>query len=454
MGDLREGGASTLVGNRLCCIVLPLLALAMSAPAGAQTAYPHLRIVVPSAPGGGFDATARAMQPVLQAAGIVRTSSVENIPGAGGTIGLARFVTAEHGNPDVVLMSGLTMLGAIISYQSVLTFADVTPIARLIGEYEVVIVPTASPFRSLSDLISAFRQQPESISWAGGAISGTEHMLVLMIADAVRVNPKRVNYIAFAGGGESNPAILGGQVSAGLSPLSLVAPHIEAGTLRVLGISSAERIPSLDAPTLREQGVDVEFESWRSLFAPPSVSLADRRRLEDAVEAMVQSTGWRDTLVRYRWNDRILTGPAFARFLETDEARVRAVFRKLGSGATEASALPGPYPTVVIAGLVSMTLAFAIGVRRSRRLVVEPAGAGWKAIILVAAGIIVDLALMEQVGFVLASVGLFWLTARAFDARHPLRDGAIGVALSITAYIVFARLLDLSLPSGVLAGLL
>ena len=85
--------------------------------------------------------TARAMQPVLQAAGIVRTSSVENVPGAGGTIGLARFVSAEHGNPDVVLMSGLTMLGAIVSYRSVLTFADVTPIARLIGDYEVVVVP-------------------------------------------------------------------------------------------------------------------------------------------------------------------------------------------------------------------------------------------------------------------------------------------------------------------------
>lgn len=279
-------------------------------------------------------------------------------------------------------------------------------------------------------------------------------MLALMIADAVGVNPKRVNYIAFAGGGEANPAILGGLVSVGLSPLSLVAPHVEAGTLRVLGISSAERIPSLEAPTLREQGVDVEFESWRSLFAPPSVSPADRRRLEDAVESMVQSTAWRDVLVRYRWNDRILTGPAFARFIETDEARVRALFRKLGSGVTEASAVPDRYSTVVIAGLISMTLAFAIGVRRSRRLVVEPAGAGWKAIILVVTGITVDLALMEHVGFVPASIGLFWLTARAFDAGHPLRDGVMGVALSITAYTVFARLLDLSLPQGVLAGLL
>jgi putative tricarboxylic transport membrane protein len=443
----RETAAGWIVG-------LPLLALALSSLAGAQTAYPHLRIVVPSAPGGGFDVTARAMQPVLQAAGIVRTSSVENIPGAGGTIGLARFVSAERGNSDVVLMSGLTMLGAIVNYRSVLTLGDVTPIARLIGEYEAVVVPVASPFRSLSELIDAFRRQPESISWAGGAVAGTEQMLALLIADAVGVDPKRVNYIAFAGGGESNPAVLGGQVSVGLSPLSTVAGLIEAGSVHVLGVSSAERIPSLEAPTLREQGVDVEFETWRSVFAPAGVSESDRRRLETAVEGMARSTAWRDTLARYRWNDRLLTGPAFTRFLEADEARVRAMFRRLGAGTAEASTASGVYPTFVIAGLVSAALAFAIGVRRSRRLVIEPAGAGWNAVILVAAGIVLDLALIEYLGFILASAALFWLTARAFDARHPLRDGALAVAVSGTAYIVFAWLLDLSLPPGVLARFL
>lgn len=454
VGITSDAELPMIAGNRLRPLVaLPLLALTMSVPAHGQPAYPRLRIVVPSAPGGGFDVTARAMQPVLQTVGIVHTSTVENIPGAGGTIGLARFVSAERGNPDVVLMSGLTMLGAIVSYRSVLTFADVTPIARLIGEYETIVVPVASPYHSLADLIAAFRQEPESISWAGGAVGGTEHMLALLIADAVRVDPKRVNYIAFAGGGESNPAVLGGQVSVGLSPLSTIAGLVEAGTLRVLGVSSAERLASFGVPTLREQGVDVEFESWRALFAPPGVSNVDRERLEAAVEAMARSTAWRDTLARYRWNDRVLTGPALFRFLEADEARVRAVFRKLGAASTESMA-PGPYPVVVIIGLVSTVAAFAIGARRSRRLVIERAGAGWRSVMLVAAGIIVDLALIEYLGFVLASIGLFWLAARAFDAQHPLRDGACAVVLSFTTYFVFARLLDLPLPAGVLAGFL
>ena len=446
--------ASTLIGHRPWGVTaLALLVLTVSVAAGAQPTYSHLRIVVPSAPGGGFDVTARAMQPSLQAAGIVRTSSVENIPGAGGTVGLARFVGAEHGNSDVLLMSGLTMLGAIISYRSVLTLADVTPVARLIGDYEVVVVPMTSSYRSLSDLVVAFRQEPESISWAGGAIGGTEHMLALLIADALRVDPKRVNYIAFTGGGESNPAVLGGQVSVGLAPLSTVAPHIEAGTLRVLGISSAARIPSLDAPTLREQGVDVEFENWRSLFAPHGISAADRERLAAAVETMVESPAWRTTLARYRWNNRILTGPAFVRFLEADEARVRSVFRKLGTGSDTSASL-GLYPAFVIAGFVSMVVTFAFGVRRSRRRVIEQAGAGWRAIGLVTAGVVADLALMEHLGFILASIGLFWLTARAFDAEHPVRDAVCAVALSFLTYFLFGHLLDLPLPSGVLARIL
>jgi putative tricarboxylic transport membrane protein len=455
MTSSSSRGTSARAGHtRWRIVMLSLLALAMRTPADAQSPYGHLRIVVPSAPGGGFDLTARAMQPVLRAAGLVRTSSVENVAGGGGTIGLARFVTAEEGKADVVLLSGLATLGAIVSFRSVLTFADVTPIARLMGEYEVIVVPVASPFRSLSDLISAFRQRPESISWAGGGPGGTEHLLSLLIADAVGVDPNRVNYIAFAGAGESNPAVLGGQVSVGLNPLSTVVPYIDAGTLRVLAVSSAERLPSLDAPTLREQEVDVEFESWRALFAPPGLSSGDRRRLEAAVETMVQSPEWRNTLARYGWTDRFLSGPAFTRFLQTDEARVREVVLKRERGAGDASHVPGPYATVVGVGLLSMALAFAFRARRSRRLVIEPPGAGWRAVILVAAGIAVDLAAIEYLGFILASIGLFWLTARAFDARHPMRDGAFAVVLSFAAYVVFVQFLDLSLPPGLLAGLL
>lgn len=442
-------------------VVVVLAALtASTVSAAAQPAYDHLRIIAPAAPGGGWDQTARVMQPVLQRTGIAHTVSVENIPGAAGLIGLARFIGAEHGNSDAVMVSGLIMLGAIVTQRSPVTLRDVTPIARLTGEYEVLAVPVASPFQSLDDFIRAFKARPESISWGGGSAGGSDQILAGLIADAVGVSPRRVNYIAFSGGGESLSAILGGQVSVGVNGLAEFAPQIEAGAIRVLAISSAERLPGLPIPTLREQGVNIEFENWRSVVAPPGISVADRRRIEAAVDAMVQSAAWREALGRYRWLDRYLAGDAFARFVDAEETRVQDILTKLGTtqgdGRTRISAA-GPYPLIVLSGLVLCAVAAIVGGRRVRKdpaygvneRVVRP---GWRPIALIAAGIVLDLVLAERAGFIIASAALFWFVARAFDPRHPLRDALFGTAVSIGAYVVFGRVLDLPLPGGVLAG--
>src|SRR5688572_11044769 len=276
--------------------VLAAAASAAAAPAFAQPQVEHLRIIAPAAPGGGWDQTARVMQQVLQRAGIVRTPIVENIPGAAGTIGLARFIGAERGNGDALMVSGLIMLGGIVTHQSPVTLDDVVPIARITGEYEVIAVPASSPFTTLQQLIDAFKARPESISWGGGSAGGSDQILAGLIADAVGVAPSRVYYIAFSGGGESLSAILGGQVSVGVNGLAEFAPHINAGSVRVLAISSGERLAGLDVPTLREQGVEIVFENWRSVVAPPGITPADRDRLARAVEAMVRSTAWREAL--------------------------------------------------------------------------------------------------------------------------------------------------------------
>ena len=277
-------------------------------------------------------------------------------------------------------------------------------------------------------------------------------MLAWLMAEAVGVDPRRVNYVAFAGNGESIPAILGGQVSVGLSPLAAIAPHIEAGLVRVLGVSSAERVPTLDVPTLREQGVDVELENWKALFAPPGVTESDRRRLEASVVALAESDVWHRALERYRWNDRLLTGPALIAFIQAEETRLRAITRKIGASRSGASAVTGVYPAAVLTAFVVLMVSFIVRVRRRQPSPAESKSSGWTAILLIVAGVVVELTLMEYLGFVIASAVLFWLTARAFESRHPLRDAGSAVAVSTGAYLVFARLLDLSLPTGLLAG--
>jgi putative tricarboxylic transport membrane protein len=388
------------------------------------------------------------------------------------------------------------MLGAIVAQQSPVSFRDVTPIARLTGEYEAIAVPVSSPFQSLGDVIRAFRERPEAISWGGGSAGGSDQILAGLIAEAVGVAPRRVNYIAFSGGGESLSAILGGQVSVGINGLAEFAPQTDAGTLRLLAVSSAERLPGLEVPTLREQGVDVEFENWRSVVAPPGITSAQRRRLEDAIESMVRSSQWQEALAKYRWIDRYLAGEPFTRFVNAEEARVRPILRELG--ASDAHESMGPYPIFVLAGLVIFALASiarrwpaagplppspglrrtGLGTRPTRTREAGrvpqtvgrvpqseeggPAARGPAAgpatrrsampILLVAAAVVINLLLAETAGFVIASAALFWLTARAFDAAHPIRDAVYAAAVSVGSYILFARMLDLALPAGVLAG--
>jgi putative tricarboxylic transport membrane protein len=434
-----------------------LAALLASAPshATAQPAYQHLRIIAPAAPGGGWDQTARVIQQVLQRVGAVRTASVDNIPGAAGTIGLARFISAERGRGDVVMVTGLIMLGGIITHGAPVTLHDVTPIARLMGEYEVLVVPAASPIRSLDDFIRTFKERPESISWGGGSAGGSDQMLAGLIAEAVGVSPRRVNYIAFSGGGEAMSAILGGQVSAGINGLAEFEAQMQAGTVRALAISSAERVPGVDTPTLREQGIDVELESWRSLVAPPGINPTDLARLQQATEVMVRSPEWRDALERYRWMDRYLAGEAFDRFAAVEEARVRSILTKLGltPDATTSLAATGVYSMLVLAGLGLFTAAAGFEMtRRPREVKADGPAPGWRSAALLAAGAGLDLMLIERAGFVIASTVLFWLAARAFDERHPARDALFALGISVSAYLLFVRVLNVTLPAGLIEG--
>jgi putative tricarboxylic transport membrane protein len=427
--------------------------LLLAAPARAQPHFQQLRIIAPAAPGGGWDQTARAMQQALQTTGLARTAMVENVPGAAGTIGLARFVGFERGKGDTLMVSGLIMLGAIVTHHSPVTLGEVTLLARLSGEYEVIAVPANSPFQTFDDLMDAFRARPEAIAWGGGSAGGSDQILTGLIAQAVGVEPRRVNYIAFSGGGESLSAILGGQVSAGVNGLAEFMPQIEAGTLRALAISSAERLPGLDVPTLREFGVDVEFENWRSVVAPPGITAEERQALEALVEAMVRSDEWQDLLQRFRWLDRYLPGKAFERFARDEEERVRGILRELGTGREAAGTFAdaGAYAFFVLGGLVVFGVAAALKLPAGLPPTV-PSGVRARSVGLIGLGALINVLLVEWAGFVIASAGLFWCVARAFDDRHPLRDAAYAIGLSVAAYVLFARILQLSLPAGLLGG--
>jgi len=298
--------------------------------AGNALAIDSLKILVPAAPGGGWDQTGRALQAALQADKIVSKITVDNKGGAGGTIGLAQFVSSSKGDPNVLMVGGMVMIGAIITNKSPVNLSQVTPIARLTGEYQVVVVPGTSKIQSLKELVAQFKANPGAVAWGGGSAGGSDHILAGMIAQASGVEPSKVNYIAYAGGGEAQAAIMGGHVAAGISGYGEFAAQIKGGKLRALAISSDKRVPGIDIPTLKEQGVDVEMVNWRGVFGAPGITDAQRKELIGAVEKAAKSTSWQETLKRNDWTDMYVAGDQFKTFLDADTARIDKIIAGLG----------------------------------------------------------------------------------------------------------------------------
>jgi putative tricarboxylic transport membrane protein len=297
-------------------------------PSAAQVK--SLELIAPAGAGGGWDQTARAMQAVLQQAGLASSVQVQNIAGAGGTVGLAQFVTSKKRRGDAILVAGQTLQGAIITNKSPVTLNEITPLARLVGEYEVIFVPAVSPIQSMTELVAKLKSDPGSVSWAGGSIASTDQILAGLIAKAVGTDPAKVNYIAHSGGGEALSAILGGHVTVGIGGYGEYQSLINDGKVRALAISSDERLPDVSIPTLKEQGIDVSFFNWRGLMAPPGIRDADLKVLADAIAKMVASSAWKETVAKRQWTDLYQPAPEFAAFIKDDRAKMEGILTDLG----------------------------------------------------------------------------------------------------------------------------
>jgi putative tricarboxylic transport membrane protein len=194
----------------------------------------------------------------------------------------------------------------------------------------MIAVTTDSPLKSMADLVAKLKADPGSVSWGGGSAGGTDQILAGLIAKAVGVDPTKVNYIAHSGGGEAMASILGGHVTAGVNGVAELLGQVQAGKLRALAVSSEERVPGLDVPTLKEQGVDVALTNWRGVLAPPRVKDADEERLGELVAAMVKSEAWRETLKERGWIDLYQPEEEFAAFLRKDRAQVEGILKEIG----------------------------------------------------------------------------------------------------------------------------
>ena len=306
------------------------MGLALPGWAQGKPLFETLNMFVPAAPGGGWDGTARAIERAAKGAGLVGSMPFENVGGAGGMVGLPRFVNQRKGQGNTLMIGGSVMIGAGIANKSPVTIKNVTPIARLTEEAGILVVPASGKIKTWKELEAAIKANPRAVSVAGGSAGGTDHMILGMLIKALGKSPREAAYVAFAGGGPANAAILGNQVVAGISGYSEFEEQIKAGRMIPLAVSGKQRIAGVNVPTLLELGVNVAESNWRGVFAPPGISDAQRSALIDLVSKIHASAGWKQELETRKWTDAFMTERPFERDLAKDIADKEVLMKELG----------------------------------------------------------------------------------------------------------------------------
>ncbi len=305
----------------LCSVALLFAAFTVF----AQSPSERLTIVVPGSPGGGWDLTAQAVRKVLTEQGLVSDIRIQHSPGAGGLIGLAQFLEGRRGDPATILISGMFTVGATEPNRANVSLLDSTPIARLTETGATIVVPAESPIQDIEELILLFESNPDLILWTGGSLGGPDQMLLQSLATSLGIDSSHLHYRAHPGGADVGSALVAGEAAVGISDYSELQHLIEAGHLRALALSTEQRLPGIATPTLREVGIDIALGNWRGVFAPPGISMAEKRELLELFEALAASRAWQDTLTRYHWSDGFLAGDEFESFVRSQYEIVRVM---------------------------------------------------------------------------------------------------------------------------------
>ena len=290
----------------------------------------NVKLMIPANPGGGWDTTGRALGKAMQDAKVADTVTYENKGGAAGALGLAQFVNGSKGDGHAMMVMGAVMLGGIITGKPPVSLSAATPLARLTSEYNVFVLPANSPFKTMKDVVEQLKKDPGSVKWGGGSRGSTEHIAAAMIAREVGVDPAKINYIAFRGGGEATAAILGGNVTIGGSGYGEFSEYIASGKMRALAVTSATRLKGVSVPTLKEQGINVEIGNWRGVYGAPGITPDQRKVLIEMLVKAVKSKTWTDALEKNNWTSAVLTGADFEKFVDDDFASLRATMVKSG----------------------------------------------------------------------------------------------------------------------------
>lgn len=278
-------------------VLLAIAALVACLPpvAGAQGDFPTkpVTIVVPGAPGGGGDFTARLLAEELGTA-LGQPIVVENRAGAAGNIAATHVARAQPDGYILLLAYSGTHVGnpAMFSNLQWDPIKSFTPVAMLVTSPQVIVVSKSLPVNTLGELVAYARQNPGKLNYATSGAGTVQHIGTEMLAARTGT---RLVHVPYKGAGAALADVLSGQVQLLVTTPPAVVSHIKAGSLRALAIAGKRRHPMLpDVPTTEEAGVkDVEVDAWFALYAPAGTPARVVQRLSTAVQRVVTGPRFR-----------------------------------------------------------------------------------------------------------------------------------------------------------------
>jgi len=318
-------------------IASALTALALLGIQGAQAQgwapQKNVELVVPVAPGGTNDKLARAIERTLLGSKLVGTSvTVAHRAGGGNQIAYA-YVSQHAGDPHYLLMGTSTLITAHAMGLSKVSYGDFSPIASIFNDFVVITVNPASPLKAGKDLVAKMKAEPQALSLGFSGSAGNHHHIIAgLFMKAIGANPRDLKTVLFKGSAEAVIAILGGHLDLVSTGAGNAAPHMETGKLRILAVSSAQRLPGAMAsvPTWKEQGVDLVYGSWRSIVGPKGLRPEQVTFWENALRKVVDSADWKAELDRNYWADFFMTGGELRATIDRESRAMKGVLVDLG----------------------------------------------------------------------------------------------------------------------------
>src|SRR6185295_19126387 len=303
-------------------------------PAIAQDAYPShaITMVSPFPPGGVSDTITRPLDAALETV-FKQPVVLENKAGAAGAVG-AQFVAAAK--PDgytllthIVSISGFAAVDKLFGRTPKFTNADFIPLARIIADPIVMIVNNDLPWKSVKDLVADAKANPDKLIYSSSGLYGASHIPTALFAKAA--GNLKMRHLPTNGGGPAVTAVLGGNVNFFMSPTSIALPHIKAGKVRALAVSSAKRAKSLpDVPTFKELGYDLEYYFWVGIFTPKGTPAPIVAKLREAIKTAAHSKQFLDTLDKLGQDLAYMDRPEFEKFWADDSKRQEDAINSIG----------------------------------------------------------------------------------------------------------------------------